>query len=109
MHTVTITFIFSGPATRAQADDLDQWADVKTGREVFAVGVKKSLMKEDYQQVKTNVYRDQLCVEFTSDRELLRGDIGWIVDHVIALDHAGELAPDDPEVRIKKVKVPKAQ
>lgn len=104
MHTITILFVFSGPATRRDADDLDQWAEIKTGREMLAFGVKQSLVKEGYEKVKTTVKRDQLSVEFTSDRELLRGDIGWVVDHVIALDHAGELAPDDPEVIIKKVK-----
>jgi len=104
MHTITIHFVFSGPATRQDADDLDQWAEVKTGREMLAYGVKRSLVKEGYQKVKTTVKRDQLSVEFTSDRELLRGDIGWVVDHVIELDHAGELASDDPEVIIKKVR-----
>lgn len=104
MHTITILFVFSGPATRQDADDIDEWAEIKTGREMLAFGVKQSLVKEGYQKVKTTVKRDRLSVEFTSDRELLRGDIGWVVDHVIELDHAGELAPDDPEVIIKKTK-----
>lgn len=86
---VIANFTFSGPASRSDSDDAEEWREVKHEREEDRIEV------ENKYNVKAKVSRDRLIVKWDTDESF--DEIHQKVNAIQAeIDSA-----DDPEVTIK--------
>lgn len=87
-------FVFNGPASRREADDKDEWEEIRSDREAIV-----SKIMGTFSDLKVKVSRDILIVTLKTRYEITQELLNPIIEKILEIG-SDEFAPDAVEVSI---------